>query len=244
MEPSAYGSAPFSTTCWTNVLSAARPDSLDGRDAFGALYRDYWRPLYAYLRRKGHAPAEAEDLLQDFFVTLLERERLAGLEREGGKFRSFLLRALHNFLANAWDRKTALKRGGGAEVLSLDVPESERQYLADRPDELTADRAFERQWAFATLERVMARLEAEARAAGKAKPFAHLRPQLQGDRGGRPYAELAAELGTSEGALKVMVHRLRARYGELLREEIARTVGTPEEVAGEVRYLISVVAKP
>lgn len=235
------GPSQFTTTHWSVILDAARPESPGGVEAFGRLYRDYWYPLYAYVRRRGRSPHEAEELTQDFFVLLLERERLRGLERSGGRFRSFLLKALQNFLANEYDRVSARKRGGGCTVIPMDEVEAESVFLAD-PSVPEPEAGFERNWAFAVIANASANLEKELRASGKEKLFQHLRPHLQGDAAGRPYAELAAELGMSEGAVKVTVHRLRQRYGELPRAEVARTVGSETEVAEELRHLIEIVS--
>jgi DNA-directed RNA polymerase specialized sigma24 family protein len=166
---------------------------------------------------------------------------LRGLERGGGRFRSFLLTALQNFLANEWDRTSAHKRGGGRVVLPLEEVDAESRLLAD-PASAAPEAGFEREWAFTVIERALGTLAAEFRAAGKETLFDQLRPHLQGDRNGRPYAEIAAGLGTSEGAVKVAVHRLRHRYGELLRAEVARTVGRDEDVESELRHLIQVVS--
>jgi RNA polymerase sigma factor (sigma-70 family) len=232
----------FTTTHWSVVLEAARPDSPGGVDAFARLYRDYWYPLYVYVRRRGRSPQEAEDLTQDFFVSLIERQRLAGLEREGGRFRSFLLKSLQNFLANEWDRAMAQKRGGGRSIVSLDEVDAESRILANSATE-TPEALFEQQWAFAIIEHAMQHLETELRSAGKELVFQQLRLQLQGDRGGRPYAEIAADLGMSESAVKTTVYRLRCRFGELLRAEVARTVGDEAEVESELRHLIEVVSR-
>jgi RNA polymerase sigma-70 factor (ECF subfamily) len=222
-------------------LEAARPDSPGGSQAFAQLYRDYWYPLYAYVRRRGRSPHEAEDLTQDFFVSLLERRRLAGLDRTGGRFRSFLLKSLQNFLANAWDHAAAQKRGGGQVSLPLDEVDAESKLLADSAV-VTPEAAFERHWALALLELALRQLEAELQAAGKAIRFRPLFPHLQGDRNGRPYAEIAEALGLSESGVKVAVYRLRRRYGELLRVEVARTVDTEVDVEDELRHLIEVVS--
>jgi RNA polymerase sigma-70 factor (ECF subfamily) len=238
--PSA-GSPQFTTTHWSVIFEAANPESPGSVDAFARLYRDYWYPLYAYVRRRGRSPHEAEDLTQDFFVALLEHERLRGLERGGGRFRSFLLKALHNFLANEWDRAAARKRGGGHAWVPLDEVDAESLFLADATAE-SPECAFDRHWAYAVIALALRRLEGEARTAGKALLFERLRPHLQGDRNGRPYAEIGAELGMTEGAVKVAVHRLRQRYGELLRAEVARTVGDEAEVSGELRHLIAIVS--
>jgi RNA polymerase sigma-70 factor (ECF subfamily) len=235
------GSSAFTTTHWTVVLEAARPDSPDGVEAFARIYRDYWYPLYGYVRRRGRGPHEAEDLTQEFFVSLLEQERLRGVEREGGRFRSFLLKSLQNFLANAWDRSAARKRGGGLPPLPLDDLDAESRFLADSSAS-APEAEFDRNWAFAAIAVALRRLEEELRAAGKENLFMQLRPHLQGDRQGHPYADIAKGLGLSEGAVKVAAHRLRQRYGELLRDEVARTVGDTAELADELRHLISIVS--
>lgn len=237
------GEGGFRTTHWTVVLAAAQPGDDEAREAFAQLYTDYWYPLYAYVRRRGRAPAEAEDLTQSFFTRLLEKRALAGLEREGGRFRSFLLRSLNNFLANDWDRAQAQKRGAGTAPLSLHATEGETRFLAQPVAAETPESAFERQWVFTLLERVADVLAGEYARAGKAGLFERLRPCLQGDRSGPGYAAMAAELSMSEGAVKVAVHRLRQRYGELLREEVARTVSRPAEVDEEIRHLIAVVGR-
>jgi RNA polymerase sigma-70 factor (ECF subfamily) len=211
-------------------------------EAFARLYHDYWYPLYAYVRRRGHGPHETEDLTQGFFVTLLAQERLRGIERRGGRFRSFLLKALQNFLANEWDRATAMKRGGGLPVLPLHEVDPESRFLADC-SKATPELGFDRDWAFAVLERTMDLLEQELRAFGKERLLSTLRLQLQGDSGSRPYAEIGMELGLSAGAVKVAVHRLRQRYGELLRAEVARTVGDEAEITDELRHLREIVSK-
>lgn len=237
------GFGAFQTTHWTVVLAAAAPDTgLDGA-AFAELYLAYWPPLYAYARRRGFSPAEAEDIIQDFFARLVSKESLSGLQRDGGRFRSFLLRALDNFLANEWDRAQAQKRGGGRRPLSLDVEEGEARFALEAADAETPESLFEKRWAFTLLEHVTDQLRDEYAGAGRRELFDHLRVHLQGDRTGPPYATIAARCGISEGAVKVAVHRMRHRYGELLRETIARTVSSPAEVDEELRYLISVVER-
>lgn len=241
--PAATSSSPFVSTRWTVVLSAAAPGPLDAREAFGDLYRDYWPPLYAYVRRRGYEPAAAEDITQDFFVALLEKQRLNGLTREGGKFRSFLLTALKNHLANDWDRSRAARRGGGVTALSLDEAVAEAAYQLAAAEPSPPEQLFERQWALNVLKLVRHRLETEMTQAGKGELVRTLGPFLLGGSADGAYLELATKLGLSEGALKVTVHRLRKRYGELLRQEIARTVADPAEVSAELRYLIEVVGR-
>lgn len=231
----------FRTTHWTVVLEAAAPDAGHNGDAFAELYLTYWPPLYAYSRRRGLSPAEAEDIIQDFFTHLVSKGSLSGLQREGGKFRSFLLQALDNFMANEWDRAQAQKRGSGQRPLSLNVDEGEARFALEAPDAATPESLFEKRWALTLLEHVTDQLRDGYAEANKRELFDQLRGCLQGDRSGPPYATVAARCGMTEGAVKVAVHRMRHRYGELLRETIARTVGSPAEVDEELRYLISVV---
>ena len=231
----------FTTTHWSVVLEAARPDSPGSVEAFARLYRDYWYPLYSYVRRRGRDPAEAEDLTQDFFVSLFERERLQGLERDGGRFRSFLLKALQNFLSNEWNRATALKRGGGCAISSIEEIDAESRYLKEPASE-NIEASFDRDWAFTVIEHAMEHLEKELEASGRKEQFEKLKPHLQGDRNGRPYNEIAVELGMSEGAVKVAVHRLRQRYRELLRAEVGRTVGPDADISEELHYLRQVLS--
>jgi len=237
-----HTAAAFQTTHWTVVLQAANGSGSDS-SAFATLYSIYWPPLYAFVRRRGLSPAEAEDVIQDFFTHLVSKQALSGLERDGGRFRSFLLRALENFLINEWRRRQAQKRGGGARVLSLDAREAETTVALDSSVGETPESLFEKRWAFTVLELVANQLRAEFEESGKGEMFARLRGCLQGDRSGAAYSEIAAALGMTENAVKVAVHRLRARYGELLRQAIARTVASAAEVDDELRYLIAVVGR-
>lgn len=239
----AAGAAVFQTTHWTVVLQAARPGTARTQDAFARIYLDYWYPLYAYVRRRGYLPPDAEDITQDFFLHLLEKNALERLERAGGRFRSFLLRSLDNFLANEWDRRRTQKRGAGQKLLPLDIADGEAKYAQAPTDADTPETLFEKQWVLTLLVNVLNDLEAECDAAGKGKLFADLRQHLQGDRQGLPFAEVAARQGMTEGAIKVAAHRLRQRYGEMLRAEIARTVGSPGEVDEELRHLLAVSAR-
>lgn len=196
----------------------------------------YWYPLYAYVRRCGYDSHEAEDLTQEFFARLLAKNYLADVDRAKGKFRSFLLASLKHFLANEWDRAQAKKRGGGHTIISLDA---ETRYRQEPMDELSADKLLDRQWAIALLDQVLARLGAEYADAGKSEVFEQLKNSLTGNRDSIPYAAIAAKLDTTEGAVKVAVHRLRQRYRKLLREEIAHTVASPAEIDEEIRHLFA-----
>jgi RNA polymerase sigma factor (sigma-70 family) len=238
------GNGAFATTHWSVVLRAGQQaKEPEAREAFAHVYLDYWYPLYAYVRRRGHAPANAEDITQDFFLHLLEKQSLQGLEQSGGRFRSFLLRSLDNFLANEWDRRHAQKRGSGEPVLSLNAADGESKYAHVVSDRDTPETLFERQWALTLLSNVLEQLRQECEATGKSGLFEDLRLHLQGDRQGPPYAEIAARQGMSEGAVKVTVYRLRQRYVELLRGEIARTVSRPEEVDEELQHLVALMGR-
>jgi len=232
--------AGFAATRWTMVLAAARGEpSPRAAEAMAELCRVYWYPLYAFVRRRGHDTHEAEDLTQEFFARLLAKNYLAGVDRQKGKFRAFLLAAMKHFLANEWDRSQAQKRGGGQLPIRLDTLDAESRYSLEPAYSLTPEKLFERQWALTVLEQVLTRLQAEFTAAGKEPVFNGLKRFLTAGRQSAGYAWAAGELGISEGAVKVAVHRLRRRYRELLREEIAQTVAGPEEIDDEIRYLLS-----
>jgi len=206
--------------------------------AMAELCRIYWYPLYAYVRRRGHDQHAAEDLTQEFFACLLARDFLAGIDRQKGKFRSFLLTCMQHFLADQWDRTQAQKRGGGRKIIPLDGLDAETRYRLEPAEAMTPEKLFERQWALMVLERVLSRLEQQWAASGKAQLFVALKKTLGGERPER-YAAIAASLGMTEGAVKMAAHRLRRRYRELVREEIAHTVASPEEVEDEIRYLLT-----
>jgi RNA polymerase sigma factor (sigma-70 family) len=239
--PGRSDAAGFAATRWTMVLAAAGGQpSPRAAEAMAELCRDYWYPLYAYIRRRGHETHEAEDLTQEFFLRLLAKKSLAGVSPEKGKFRAFLLAALKHFLANEWDRAQTQKRGGGNSVFSLNAPAADTRYRLEPVDELTPERLFERQWALTVLDRVLARLQAESAVReGRQAVFEQLKPFLTGTGASAGYALVAVELGMTAGAVKVSVHRLRRRYRELLREEIAQTVASPEEIDEEIGYLLS-----
>jgi RNA polymerase sigma factor (sigma-70 family) len=229
----------FVTTHWSRVLSAGRSDSTHARTALETLCRTYWPPIYAFVRRQGHNPHDAQDLTQEFFARLLEKKSFATVDPARGRFRSFLLGALKNFLANEWDKARAQKRGGGQTLIPIDVQNAETSFAIEPADNVTAEMIFERRWALTLLDKVMQQLRDEYVRDGKAVLFEELKSTLTGASRSAPYAEIAARLGTSEGAVKVAVHRLRQRYRELLRAEIAHTVATPAEVEDEIRNLFA-----
>jgi RNA polymerase sigma-70 factor (ECF subfamily) len=198
----------------------------------------YWFPLYAYLRRKGVASGAAEDVVQGFFAHLLEHEALATIDRGKGKFRSFLLAALNNFLANQRDYERAAKRGGGVTKVSIDTSGAEGRYAGEPADDVTPERAYERRWAWDLLDHVMARLRGDYDAAGKGVLFEALKGALTSTADVPEYEEVAERLKMSKGALQVAAHRLRRRYREMLREEIAQTVAGEEMVEEEIGYLL------
>ncbi len=232
----------FVTTRWTMVLSAGRKSSPHSDRALGELCQTYWYPLYAYVRRQGKAKEDAEDLVQGFFARFLEKNHLEGLAAERGKFRAFLLASLKHFLANEWDKSQRQKRGGGAEHLSLDWQDADSRYHLDPPDPASPDRAFDRGWALALLERVITRLLDECAADGKAQLFEQAKGFLMVGQAVIPYAQAAAGLGMDEGAVRVAVHRLRKRYRELLRDEIAQTLDDPSQAEEELRALQAALA--
>ena len=233
----------FVTTHWSVVLSAGRGDSSGAQAALQTLCRTYWYPLYAFVRRQGHTAPDAEDLVQGFFARCLEKHYLRNAEQAKGRFRSFLLLALKRFLANEWDRAQTRKRGGGQPLVALDGLSPEQRYAQEPANQLSPDKLFERRWALTLLERVLVRLRAEQAAAGRLAVFEALRDCLTSGARGTLYAELGERLGMSEGAVKVAAHRLRQRYRELLEEEIAQTVSSPEEISEERRYLLAVLSR-
>ena len=236
------GKSRFATTHWSVVLTAGRPDSSHYRQALETLCRTYWVPLYVYLRRRGHDIYQAEDNIQAFFACLLEKGGLRLADPKRGRFRSFLLVALKHFLANESARAQTQKRGGGRKILSLDVENAEKRYTREPRDELSPEKLFERSWALAVLDRTMVRLQAEAVAAKKEKHFDCLKMYLVAEKNAIPYNEVAARLKMTEGAVKVAVHRLRQRYRDLLRDEIAQTVTTEEQINEEIRDLFAALA--
>ena len=233
----------FHSTRWSLVLSAQGRSECDAAASLEALCRQYWRPLYAYVRRRGHTAHDAEDLTQEFFTRLLEKEWLLAAAREKGRFRAFLLMALKRFLANEWDRTQALKRGAGVTFVCLDAELAESQYAADHAARLPADALFERRWALTLLEMVMQRLRAEHKAAGRLAEYESLKPSLTAERGHIPYEALAASLKMEPASARSAVHRLRKRFREIFREEVAGTVADPAEVEDEMRAVIAALGR-
>ena len=234
----------FDTTSWSMVLSAKGGGSGTSREALDALCRVYWPPLYAHMRRKGHSEEDARDLTQEFFSRLLEHDFLGHVDRDRGRFRTFLLASLDHFLVNEWKREHTQRRGGGTVTLSMDFEAAEERLDLQAGRSLDPRLQFDRQWARTLLDRVMARLGGEFAAAGKSALFEQLESCLTAQREAIPYRILSERVSMSEGALKVAVHRLRRRYAMLLREEIARTVEREADVDEELRYLIKVMGTP
>lgn len=232
----------FITTHWSVVLAAGDSASPQADAALEALCRAYWYPIYVYVRRKGHGPDDAQDLTQAFFAALLEKRLLRIADPAKGRFRSFLLGVLDHFLAREWTKAHRQKRGGGRAILSLDEADPEARFRTEPAHDETPERAYDRQWALTLLESTLARLEAECRQAGKTDLFEVAKGLLSGEKAAGSYRDLGARLGLSEGAVKVAVHRLRQRYAELLRAEIAQTVRSPAEVEDELRHLFQALA--
>ena len=229
----------FEVTRWSIVL-AARGDDPAARGALEILCLNYWYPLYAFVRRQGHQPHDAQDLTQEFFAALLQKGWLEGVAREKGKFRSFLLASMKHFLSNQRDRARAQKRGGGRPPISLDTHSAESRYAMEPVDGTTPEKIFDRRWAITLLEQVLGRLRAELAARGSSVLFDELKASLSGQQS--PYAQIGETLSMSEGAVKVAAHRLRRRYRELIREEIAQTVDNEKDVEEELRDLLAALS--
>jgi RNA polymerase sigma factor (sigma-70 family) len=234
------GPVAFSTTHWSVVLEA-QGDSPAAQEALEKLCRMYWRPIYAFLRRQGFWPEEAEDITQGFFAQLLERRSFNTVRKEKGRLRSFLLGGLKYFLADEQRRAMAVKRGKGQRLIPLEELHAGERIEMEPADPVTAEMIYERRWALTVLERVLSRLKDEYRAAGNAALFDSLKQLLPDEPGAPSQAEIAAHLGMTENAVRQAFYRFRQRYQSLLREEIAQTVATPGETEDELRYLIAVV---
>ena len=229
----------FTTTRWPLVLAAKRRDDPAGLEAFARLCERYYEPLYCYLRRRGCTPEDAQDLTQGFMARLIEKELLSHADPARGKFRAFLLTSLKHYAANEHVRATAVKRGGAQSFLSLDLEAAEDRYRNEPRDNLTPERLYERQWALAVLERALDVLRAEFRANGRETFYDAVHESLMGESDTAPYRTIAERFGTSESAVKVTVYRMRRRYRELVRAEVAGTVESEEAVDDELRYLLT-----
>ena len=232
IAPAAHG---FHTTRWSIVVSA-QGDGSSSHESLATLCQAYWSPLHAFVRRQGMSEHDAQDLTQEFFARLLEKGWLGGVDRERGRFRSWLLASMKHFLANEWDRNRARKRGGGAVLFSFDELDAGSRLLHESATE-SAEKLYDRRWALTLLDQVMARLRTEMAGAGKLAHFEALKFCLTGEK--NAYAEVGARLAMTEGAVKVAVHRMRERYRALLRAEIAETVAGPEEIEDELRALMA-----
>lgn len=234
----------FDTTQWSVVTAAGSSDSGRARPALAALCQTYWRPLHQYLRSQGCADEDARDLTQSFFASLIERGSVADADRARGRFRAFLLASLRHFLLNDISAKRALKRGGGTVAVPIDATSHDPSLVPDAlTDSNTPDRVFDREWALALLAHVTERLRAEWVSAGKGYDFDLLAPNLTGDRPDGGYAALARSVSSTEGAVKVAIHRLRQRYRRYLKEAIADTVTSPEDADDELRYLMKALSR-
>ncbi len=240
-----HGAQPspvFATTHWSVVLAAGDEASPHAQAALARLCQAYWLPVYAFVRKRGHSPEQAQDLTQGFFANFLAKQHVHKADRDRGRFRSFLMTSVENFLRNEHDRTQAQKRGGGREVISLDAPDPEACYLREPVTESDPARAFEQRWAATLLQTVLTRLEAEFQASSRREVFEALQAHLWGDAAAAPYPELAARFGMSPANVKMIAHRLRLRYRELLREEIAQTVALPSQIDDEIQHLMAVVS--
>jgi RNA polymerase sigma factor (sigma-70 family) len=241
MGPTSSMDGGFVTTHWSVVMMAGKGESAQAADALGQLCHTYWYPLYAYVRRQGLAAQDAEDATQEFFARFMAKEYFGRADPTLGRFRSFLLACLKNFLAEQQRQRRRLKRGGGQTIVSWDSCTAEERYGLEPMDPMTPEQVYDRRWALTLLETVLARLADEQSAAGKQEVFAQLKGYLWEEAGGTSYAETAARLNMTEGAIKVAVHRLRRRLRDLLREEVAQTVASGEDVDEELRHLIGAI---
>ena len=231
----------FPTTTWSTILTARDRDRTGFRQALEKLCRMYWYPVYSYTRRQGHSREDAEDLTQEFFSRIVEKQILQAVSEERGRFRWFLLTALKRFLANEWNREQAKKRGGGLIFFSLEFTGAEGRYLKEPMHEVTPEKVFHRGWSLTILERTLGRLREEHAELGDSLDFDRLKTYLTGDAPRGSYSRLAAEIGLTEGAARVAVHRMRRRFGDLLRAEIRETVANEQEVDDEIRFLFEAV---
>jgi RNA polymerase sigma-70 factor (ECF subfamily) len=242
LEESRSSSSRFYTTHWSLVLTAQDKSSPARAEALELLCRTYWYPLYVYVRRHGHNSHDAQDLTQEFFSRLLEKGYLYRAAAEKGRFRTFLLVALQRFLSNQWDKAQALKRGGGRTHFPLHAADAESRYQTEPADSLTPERIYERRWAVTVLEQTLVQLRAEYERLQRLPEFERLKEFLTAERGTIPYGEVAAALGVGAVAARAAVHRLRKRFRELFREQIAQTVSSPDDLEDELRYVVAALA--
>lgn len=237
------GSPVFGTTHWSVVLAARDPGSPEAQSALARLCQSYWYPLYCCVRRHGRSPEDAQDLTQAFFAKLIANNQIALADQERGRFRTFLLRSLENFLHNEYDKTKSQKRGGGREIVSWDAQSAEERYRSEPTSEMSPENLFERRWASTLVTDSLLRLRRELSTTGREELFDQLEPHLWGDDTSTPYAAIATTLDMTVVAIKVTMHRLRARYRTLLREEVAQTVAAPEDVDDEMRRLFQVLTQ-
>jgi RNA polymerase sigma-70 factor (ECF subfamily) len=235
--------AAFPTTRWSVVLAAKQREQPESAQALETLCRNYWYPLYVFVRSSGWAPADAEDLTQEFFARLLEKDYLRVVEPQKGRFRTFLRFALKRFLANEWERRGAAKRGGGQRPIPFDTALAEKRFATECAGTLSPEQCYDRQWALSLLNDAATRLAREYEAAGKARLFATLRPQLTAERGSIPYDQIATALDLSESTARVALHRLRKRFREVFRETVADTVSSAAEAENEIREVLAILSE-
>ena len=243
MNPSKHAQMSFQGTRWSVVIAAKGKDSPDAERALSALCAIYWYPLYAFVRRSGCSHHKAEDMTQGFFCKLLSKDGLVNVDPEKGKFRTFLLVSMKHFLANERERAQAIKRGGDVTFLSIDMTDGEGRYEWEPVDSVTPDVLYERSWAMTLLNSVLMNLKTEYEAKGKTETFEALEHFVSGSSSVSSYAEVANLLKTSEGNIKVLVHRIRRRFGDILRERVANTVESESEIDGEITHLMSCFGK-
>jgi RNA polymerase sigma-70 factor (ECF subfamily) len=239
MSAATPGNAEFPSTQWSLIAAAAATKDEQSAAALADLCSRYWYPVYAFIRRRGARAEDAADLTQEFFATLLEKDYLEDVDPLRGRFRSFLLIAVARFVSKQRDKAAAQKRGGGRQILSLDLQEGERRYTREPIHDWTPERVFDRKWAVTVLDQTLASLREEHDATGKGEQFERLKVYLTGDAGALPLAQLAEQLGTTEGAVKVAIHRLRQKYRDRLRKLVAQTVAKPDDVEDELRQLLA-----
>ncbi len=235
------GSRQFTTTHWTIVLHAGESGSAGAQEALSSLCRTYWPPLYAYIRREGYSPEDARDLTQEFFYRFLQRDSLTGVNPAVGKFRSFLLACLKHFLTNERERVRSQRRGGGCPTVPLETGDAETRYSHEPADGLTPDVLFDRHWAFTVIERTLEALRQDHVGRDKVLPFEEIEGFLPRGRGRASRTELAAKHGINVNTVDVAIHRVRQRFGTLLRREVMQTVSSESEIKEEIRYLISIL---